>query len=209
MANPIVVVFSDDSKVLETTGRALGSLNHEVNCFIRPDKCLERLSCENCNSLIIDLTVGGTDGVDLVGQIISIKPWIPAIGIVNQADVSAAVRALRAGAVDVVEKPLNEGHLKRIVESLVLKNDDTNTYVGRSLTAAEMRVLNLIIRDKTNSEMAYLLGRSVRTVEWHRANIMRKLGVDSLLGLIKRAVALGIVDLNVTGDARARLRESR
>jgi FixJ family two-component response regulator len=201
MENPIVVVFSDDSKVLETTGQALGSLHHKVNCFIRPDKCLERLSCANCNSLIIDLTVSGIDGIDLVGQIISIKPWIPTIGIVNQGDISAAVRALRAGAVDVVEKPLDEGHLKRIVESLLLKNDDTNTYVGRSLAAAEMRVLNLIIREKTNSEVAYLLGRSVRTVEWHRANIMRKLGVDSLLSLIKRAVVLGIVDLNVTGDA--------
>jgi FixJ family two-component response regulator len=129
------------------------------------------------------------------------------IGIVNQGDVSAAVRMLRAGAIDIFEKPLDERPIKQIVESLMLENDDANPSDGRALTAAEMRVLNLIIRDKTNSEMAYLLGRSVRTVEWHRANIMKKLGVDSLLGLIKRAAALGIISLDRSADTCGSLRE--
>lgn len=80
--------------------------------------------------------------------------------------------------------------------------------MGNPLTRVETRVLKLVIGGKTNSEMAHLLGRSVRTIEWHRANVMKKLGVDSLLGLIKRASALGIIDLNGKAETLKNLHES-
>jgi len=200
MSERVVFVLDDDVKRLETIGRTLGSLHLEVICFIRPAKCLERLRCENCDLVVADLTMCGIDGMDLAAKFTRLKPWIPVIGIIDAGDVTAAVRALRAGVADIVEKPLDEERLKLMVNSLMRENSPSDNWVGRSLTVVETRVLKLIIGDKTNSEMAHLLGRSVRTIEWHRANIMKKLGVDSLLGLIKRSAALGIVDLNITGN---------
>lgn len=70
-----------------------------------------------------------------------------------------------------------------------------DSYVGKPLTASEMRIFELIANGMSNKEIAYLLHRSIRTIEWHRNHIMRKLGVDNTTELIKRAALMGLVDL--------------
>jgi DNA-binding NarL/FixJ family response regulator len=94
-----------------------------------------------------------------------------------------------------MEKPLDKDNLIRTVKSLLRENTFTRTCVGKPLTAIQMKVLKLVIDGKSNREIAELLGRSVRTIEVHRAHMMEKLGVNSLLDLVKRAVSLGLVDL--------------
>lgn len=72
-----------------------------------------------------------------------------------------------------------------------------DSYAGKPLTASEMRIFELIANGMSNKEMAYLLHRSIRTIEWHRNHIMRKLGVDNTTEIIKLAALMGLVDLPV------------
>jgi two-component system response regulator FixJ len=208
MSEKVAFVLDSNAEVRASAGQSLGSLNIEVVFFIRQVKCLEQLRSRKCDLLIVDSKVDGMDSIDLIKQVAHINPWVPVIVITDRGDVTTAVRAIRAGAVDVIEKPLDKERLKRRVDSIMRENVFTNACVGSPLTRVETRVLKLVIGGKTNKEMAHLLDRSVRTIEWHRANLMEKLGVESLLGLIKRAAALGIVDLNGKSDMLEDLHDS-
>ena len=208
MSEKVIFALGGDVKTLETIGHTLGSLPLEVICFMQPSKFMQRLRCENCDLAIADLTMRGIDGVGLATQITRLRPWVPVIALIDKGAVTAAIAATKAGVADIVEKPLNGQRLKLAVESLLRENVHANAHLDKPLTTAEMRVLKLIIADRTNSEMALMLNRSLRTIEWHRANIMKKLGAESLVGLIKRAAVLGIVDLGVRGDRCDSLHES-
>lgn len=190
-----IFVVDDEVKVLEVIGETLGTLPVEVTCFVRPIRCLERLGSEECDLLIADLRMPEMDGIELLTNVRRLTPWVPVLVITGYGDVPTAVRAIKAGAVDFMEKPLDKDNLLRTVKSLLRENTFTRTCVGKPLTAIQMKVLKLVIDGKSNREIADLLGRSVRTIEVHRAHMMEKLGVNSLLDLVKRAVSLGLVDL--------------
>jgi two-component system response regulator TtrR len=102
---------------------------------------------------------------------------------------------MKAGAVDFIEKPLDKKNFVRKIRSILKKNVATHPDLGDSLTRNETKILQLIIDGKSNKEIAYLLHRSSRTVEVHRAHLMHKLGVDNLVDLVKRVASMGLVDL--------------
>ena len=87
------------------------------------------------------------------------------------------------------EIPARKG--KSILQEIIY----SGSYTGKPLTASEIRIFELIANGMSNKEIARLLHRSVRTIEWHRRHIMQKLGVDSLADLVKRAASMGLVDL--------------
>jgi len=87
------------------------------------------------------------------------------------------------------EIPARKG--KSILQQIVY----SDSYKGKPLTASEIRIFELIANGMSNKEIAHLLHRSVRTIEWHRSHIMRKLGVDSLADLVKKAASMGLVGL--------------
>ena len=190
-----VFVVDDEVKVLEVVGATLGSLSVEVTCFVHPVKCLERLRSQKCDLLIADLRMPEMDGMELVTNVRRHAPWVPVLIMTGYGDVPTAVRAIQAGAVDLIEKPLDKDTLIRTVKSILRENVLGNTCVGKALTAIQMKVLKMVIDGKSNKEIADLLDRSVRTVEVHRANMMEKLGVSNMLDLVKRAATLGLVDL--------------
>jgi len=190
-----VFVVDDELKVLEAIGEAIASLGVEVTCFVHPVKCLERLRCERCDLLIADLKMPEMDGIELLTQVKRHAPWVPVLVVTGYGDIPSAVRAIKAGAVDFAEKPLDKKTLLRMVKSILQDSDTANTSVGKPLTAIQAKVLKLIIDGKSNRQIADLLNRSVRTIEVHRAHVMEKLGVRSLLDLVKRAASLGMVDL--------------
>lgn len=190
-----VFVVDDEVRVLEAIGETLGTLGIEVACFVHPAKCIERLRCEKCDLLIADLRMPEMDGIELLTNVKHHHPWVPVLIVTGYGDIPSAVRAIKAGAEDFIEKPLDKGNLLRMVESILLDSDPANTSVGRPLTAIQTRVLKLIVNGKSNREIADILNRSVRTVEVHRAHMMEKLGVKNLLDLVKRVAELGLVDL--------------
>lgn len=207
MAQQRVFVVDDEVKVLEAVGETLGNLGVEVTCFVRPIQCLERLRSQKCDLLLADLRMPEMDGIELVTNVKRYAPWVPVVVITGYGDVPTAVRAIKAGAIDFIEKPLDKDELVKRVESILRENVLANACVGRPLTAIQMKVLKLVIDGKSNKEIADLLARSVRTIEVHRAHMMEKLGVSNLLDLIKRAVALGLVDLMTQQEPGQTLQE--
>ena len=203
-----VFVVDDEAKVLEVVGETLGRLSVEVTCFVRPVKCLGRLRSQRCDLLIAGLRMPEMDGIELVRNVKRHAPWVPVLIMTDFRDVRSAVRAMKAGAVDLIEKPLDKGDLIRAVESILQENAFSNTCVGKPLTAVQMKVLKMVIDGKSNKEIADLLDRSVRTIEVHRAHMMEKLDVSNLLDLVKRAATLGLVDLTAGQKSDLTERES-
>lgn len=102
---------------------------------------------------------------------------------------------IKAEAIDFLEKPLESETFFHKIKSILKQNHDINKLMNRSLTKTEIKVLKLVIKGHSNKDIAYLLNRSKRTVEAHRANIMGKFCVDNFAELIKKSSSIGLVEL--------------
>lgn len=190
-----VFVVDDEVGVLKAVEETLAALDVEVTCFVNPFTCLERLQLQKCDLLIADLKMPEMDGIELLTNIKRRISCVPVLVVTGYGDIPTAVRAIKAGAEDFIEKPLDKGTLISVVKSILHENEPASTAAGRPLTPTQTKVLKLIIDGNSNKEIANLLNRSVRTIEVHRASLMERLGVTNLLELIKRAIALGLVDM--------------
>jgi FixJ family two-component response regulator len=179
---PNIFLVDDEPKIHEVMGETLGEIGFVVSCFAYATDCLAQLNIQKCDLLITDVKMPGMDGIELLKEIRRSAPWLPVLAITGYADIQMAVRAVKSGAVDVIEKPLNKKSFIRKVKSVLQQSTINNSSLDKPLTECEMKVLKLIISGKSNTETAYLLHRSVRTIEVHRNHLMRKLNVD-LIGL--------------------------
>ena len=143
------------------------------------------------------------DGIELLMDVQHLAPWVPVLIITGYGDTQTAVKAMKAGAVDFIEKPLEKKNFIRKIKSILKQHVSTHPDLGTSLTWTEKKILQLIIDGKSNKEIAIILNRSVRTVEVHRAHIMHKLGSDNLFDLIKRVAAMGLIDLKEKPEKEA------
>jgi FixJ family two-component response regulator len=190
-----IFFLDDESKVREVVKETLEEADIRVTCFACPIECLARLRSQKCDLLITDLRMPEKDGLELLADVKSLAPWVPVLMITGYGDVPTTVQAIKGGAVDFIEKPLGKRAFLQKVRSILQESTPADMNAGEPLTRTEMSVLRLIIDSKSNREIADLLHRSVRTVEVHRARMMRKLGVDSLIDLIKLGAAMGLVSL--------------
>ncbi len=133
--------------------------------------------------------------IELLTKAKCIIPSLPVLVITGYGDIPMAVRALKAGASDFIEKPLERRPFLSAVKSMLKRSTQTHPLVGKVLSKTEMKVLRLILDGKSNKEMANLRHRSVRTIEDHRSRIMRKLGVDNLVDLVKQTAVVKLVEL--------------
>jgi len=174
----------------------LERLGSKVSCFACAADCLEKLRFQRCDLLITDVRMPGMDGIKLLIEARRIIPLLPVVVITGYGDIPMAVRAMKAGASNFIEKPLERKGFLSIVESALKQIRPAKPRMGRPLTKAEMRIFRLLLEDKTNYEIAELLHRSVRTIEDHRHNIMRKFGTKTLAGLVRQAAALGLFEVS-------------
>lgn len=165
-----------------------------VTCFDNAADSLEALKDEHrqCSLLITDIKMPGMDGMTLLAKVRQLRPLLPILIITGHGDIPMAVKALRIGALDFIEKPLDERILVPAVQVALKQNAYAEGYTGKPLTDSEIGILQLISEGKSNAEMAFLLHRSIRTVERHRYNLMHKLDVNSPAELTKIAIALGL-----------------
>lgn len=190
-----VFVVDDEQRVCEAIRETLEELGVRVTCFHTAARCLKQFRRKGCDLLITDVRMPGMDGLELLRNARLIAPRLPVLVITGYGDVATAVSAIKAGAVDFIEKPLVKQEFIKQVKQLL---DERKRFRQNSLvhlTKQEARVLQLIVSGQSNKEIAALLHRSIRTVEVHRSRIMHKLGVESLIDLLKRAVELGVVSL--------------
>jgi len=198
-----VFVVDDEQKVCEAIGETLEKCGVKVTCFNSAAECLEELRHHDCDVLITDLKMPGMDGVELLKNARIIAPWLPVLMITGYGNVPTAVKAVKAGAVDFVEKPLRKDDFVPRVKRLLKESERLDPRVGTPLTKGEARVLQLIVNGRSNKQIANMLHRSIRTIEVHRSRIMDKLGTENLIDLLKRAASMGLVDMRQQGPEEA------
>ena len=190
-----VFFVDDDAGIRKLISEELGRINCKVSCFANGADCLEQLGKQNCNLLITDVKMPGMDGLTLLSRARRVAPWVSVMVITGFGDIPMSVRALKLGAVDFIEKPLDRKAFLHKVKTILKQDDFVDTPASQILTKVEKKVLKLILEGKGNKRIAYILDRAMRTVERHRSNIMHKFDVDNIVDLVKKAALIDLDDV--------------
>ena len=199
-AERTVYVVDDDDAARDSLVMLLKSDGLSAKGFVSAHDFLATFDPEARGCIVSDLRMPGMDGIELIRELRGVGCILPVIVITGHADVSRAVDAMKAGASDFIEKPLESEQLLRVIRACLEDNDaavDANAAKTRvlrrleSLTARERQVLDLIIEGASNKIIAARLSISPRTVEIYRANVMSKMRADSLSDLIRSTITAG------------------
>ena len=191
----IVHIVDDDEAVRKSLAFLLSSAGHAVRLYDSATAFLGDLSNRNRGCLITDIRMPGMTGIELLGVLKAKACTLPAIVITGHGDIPLAVEAMKAGAVDFIEKPFDDTAILIAVRSALEraakgKGGDDAAISARltSLSERERQVLEGLIAGHPNKTIAYDLGISPRTVEVYRANLMAKMEAKSLSELIRMAI---------------------
>lgn len=191
-----VCVIDDDPQVRRFLAEVLASIGVRAEEYASGEEFMRRWRPQQTGCVLLDIRMPRISGPEIHDWLRQRNPEIPVIFISGYADVPTAVRAMRLGAFDVIEKPFNAQHLiERINEALRLfaaqQAAASDSQLRDLLTPREREVLDGIIAGKRNKLIAADLGISERTVETHRASILTKTNAASTAELIAMAVGSG------------------
>jgi FixJ family two-component response regulator len=207
-----VFVVDDEARVRRALERLIRSSGFEVRSFGSAREFLAKRPTERPACLVLDLSMPDLNGLELQEAMKESGITTPTIFLTGRGKVSASVRALKAGALDFLEKPVDDLVLLEAIEKALEKDRtaleseaDLDLLQGRydSLTPREREVCALVATGIPNKQVAYRLGTSEKTIKVHRGRVMRKLKADSLAHLVRMVDAL-----NRSGPARPTLEES-
>lgn len=187
-----IFIVDDEPEVCRAIGRTLESSEYEPSCFISAADCLAKMRSRRCDLLITDVVMPGMDGIALLTEVKSRIPSLPVLVMTGYGNIDMAVRAMDAGALNLLEKPLNRAILLTAVEAAIRSNGRHHHPLRKPLTRSEVEVLRLILEGKGNKEIAMLRHRSVRTIEDQRRCIMSKFDVDNVVDLIREVAIIRI-----------------
>jgi two-component system CheB/CheR fusion protein len=195
---PTIFVIDDDSTVREALRDLLEAAGRAVEAFDSCEAFLDIYRPGQRGCLVVDAKMPGMGGLELLQRLQGERHRLPAIMITGHGDVPMAVRAMKAGAVDFIEKPIGHGELFATIERALEQAGDTakasawretaaSSIAG--LTARQRQVMDLVLAGHPSKNIAADLGVSQRTVENHRAAVMKKTGSRSIPALIRLALA--------------------
>lgn len=188
-----VFVVDDDAEVRDSLGILLQSAGLHSHAYASAKDFLADAMPE-AGCVVADIRMPDMSGLELQEEIIKREAHLPVILMTAHADVPLAVRAMKAGAIDFIEKPFDDGQLIASIRNAFEVNSKTRsrsreTATARQklslLTSRERSVLDILVRGRSNKVAAHELGISPRTVEIHRAHIMDKLDAASLSDLVR------------------------
>ena len=193
-----VYVVDDDEAVRDSVQWLLEGQDFRVRSFESSEVFLARYDPREVACLIVDIRMDGMSGLELQDRLIERNSPLPIAFITGHGDVPLAVDAMKKGALDFIQKPFNEQQLVPLVERMLEQaranfaehqQAASRDALLSKLTGREAQVLERIVAGRLNKQIADDLGISIKTVEAHRANIMEKLGANTVADLLK--IALG------------------
>lgn len=200
MSEQTICVVDDDESVRESLGELLDAAGYNVQSFPSATHFLSSGALGSCSCLVTDVRMPDLDGIALQEELARRNIAFPVIVITGHADVPLAVRAMRAGATDFIEKPFKHETLlasvRQALASGARKPAATDPKVAESLaslTAREREVMDLMVHGHPNKVIAQKLNISFRTVEVHRSRILAKMGAENVAELV-RVVLSGAPD---------------
>jgi len=194
----VVHLVDDDDSVRRSVGFMLKTSGHQVESYSSGAELLKQAKALDAGCILLDIRMPGMDGLEVQETLRQQGVTLPIIIMTGHGDVPLSVRAMKAGAIDFVEKPFEKQVLLAALEAGfdALERSDSGREKAKDaavrlqvLTPREREVLDGLAEGLPNKTIAYDLGISPRTVEIHRANLMTKLGVRSLSEALRLAFA--------------------
>jgi FixJ family two-component response regulator len=199
-APPIVFVIDDDDSVRRGLERLLRSVGLEVEVFASSRDFIARPLPDRPACVVLDLRLPGASGLEVQESMARAGREVPIIFISGYADVASSVRALKAGAIDFLQKPFSDQALLDIVHEALGRSRESRRHRAElaairvrfdTLTPRERDVLRLVLRGLLNKQIAAELGISEKTVKFHRGRVMEKTQAGSVAELVRQAEKLG------------------
>jgi FixJ family two-component response regulator len=184
--------------------RRLKQAGYEVATYALAQHLLDSMPSESVPScILLDVQIPGVNGVTLQTRLSELGSTLPIIFLTAHADIRVTVRAIKAGADDFLTKPVTSDNLLRAIERALARHQTSRDLQNKldvvrarigTLTPRERQVFELVIRGKTNKDVARALGRTERTIKAHRQRVMEKMRVQSLAELVSLAERVGVLD---------------
>jgi len=197
--DPTVFVVDDDPAMRDSLRWLLQSVGLPVQTYAAAEEFLEHYDATWPGCLVLDVRMPGMSGLKLQDVLAARHIQLPVIVVTGYAEVPTAVRALKTGAIDFIEKPFSDELLLDRVRQAIEADRQTREAEARraaamerftSLTPREREVMKLVTAGKANKVIAAELNLSPKTVEVHRANVMKKMEVDSVADLVRASLLL-------------------
>ena len=196
---PTVFIVDDDDAVRRFLTGLIQSIDLKVEAYASAKDFLDAYRPGRPGCLLLDVRMPGMSGLELQRELAERSIELQVVILTGHGNVPVAVQAMKAGAVDFIEKPFNNELLLDRIQRAVAESlrsgsereahDETLRRLG-TLTPRERQVFDLVVAGETNKSIAYRLAISEKTVEIHRANVMRKMRARSLASLVHMAVSL-------------------
>ena len=189
-----VYVVDDDDAIRDSLRWLLEANDYKVELYDSGESFIAKYDPNAIAVLVLDVRMPGMSGLEVQEHLLARKADLPIIFITGHGDVPMAVRALKKGAVDFIEKPFQQAALKAQVEHMLnearerrMKNErqSLNGALLAKLTPREQQVLERIVAGRLNKQIADDLGISIKTVEAHRASIMDKTNSGTVADLMR------------------------
>ena len=199
---PTVFLVDDDASVRKALTRLIKSAGHQVQSFASAQEFIEsKPETTGVACLVLDVRMPGLSGLDLQRELLAANAILPIIFITGHGDVPTSVRAMKAGAVDFLQKPVKDKDLLTAIEQSLARaardqseREEIAAIRQRveSLSPRELEVMALVVTGMLNKQIAAKLGIVEKTIKVHRGRVMDKMGVNSLAQLVRVAEKIGV-----------------
>ena len=191
---PIVFIVDDDDSVRKSLARLTTSMGLKVETFSSANTFLKRDAYDGPACLVLDIRMPGLSGLDLQTELAKAERTLSIVFITGHGNIPMSVQAIKAGAVDFLEKPFEDQALLDAVNLAIQKDSAARQRQAElsliqqrvdSLTPREHEVFALVVTGMLNKQIAFELGTSEKTIKVHRARVMQKMKADSIADLVR------------------------